>query len=283
MTSRAAAGDDTAPIVDRLWAYSREFTAAADAALGTEYIENGQILALGALAKRREANVADLATIASLERRQLMEFLQVLASRGILELGQAKTDRRRRIARITPRGTRELAKAEASLAAFFESSAPLALEIAELTADPSATRSVGSDAAGGAADAFDLALLFAEVGMEIGRSVRSTLGEGGWQSVRGRRGPALDAILRHPVCRPVTLAAELGLSPAGTTYLIDALITDGLVERTRDIPNDRRGVRIVVTDAGRQAAGAFGVACAQNTRLIHDRFSTIYAEASAAA
>jgi DNA-binding MarR family transcriptional regulator len=51
---------------------------------------------------------------------------------------------------------------------------------------------------------------------------------------------------------PGELAAKLELSSGAMTNRIDRLEEDGLVERRRD-PDDRRGVRVGLTDAGLEA------------------------------
>jgi DNA-binding MarR family transcriptional regulator len=51
---------------------------------------------------------------------------------------------------------------------------------------------------------------------------------------------------------PGELSAKLELSSGAMTNRIDRLEADGLVERKRD-PDDRRGVRVELTDAGNEA------------------------------
>jgi DNA-binding MarR family transcriptional regulator len=53
--------------------------------------------------------------------------------------------------------------------------------------------------------------------------------------------------LADEVLTPGRLAAELALSPAATTALVDRLVAADLVERVRDLP-DRRQVRLRLTD-----------------------------------
>ena len=48
-----------------------------------------------------------------------------------------------------------------------------------------------------------------------------------------------------------TIAAQIGVPPSSLTGMVDTLVERGLVERRAD-PNDRRIVRIALTDAGRQ-------------------------------
>lgn len=57
---------------------------------------------------------------------------------------------------------------------------------------------------------------------------------------------------------PGTLAAELRLSSAACTALVDRLTASGLVRRAPD-PGDRRRVRLVVTPAAKHLGEAFFV------------------------
>ncbi len=63
--------------------------------------------------------------------------------------------------------------------------------------------------------------------------------------VLARRGPQ----------QPIAVAAELAMSQASLTGLVDGLVTDGLVVRVRH-PTDGRAQLLTLTDAGTAAAGA---------------------------
>jgi DNA-binding MarR family transcriptional regulator len=52
--------------------------------------------------------------------------------------------------------------------------------------------------------------------------------------------------------RASELAAQVGVSRPTLTSLVDGLAQAGLVQRV-PVPSDRRGIQLVVTDAGRQA------------------------------
>lgn len=67
----------------------------------------------------------------------------------------------------------------------------------------------------------------------------------------GPRGFALlSTVVHHDPPSQLALAGRLGIDPTATTYLIDALVEAGLVERRQD-QTDRRARRIVPTEAGR--------------------------------
>jgi DNA-binding MarR family transcriptional regulator len=60
---------------------------------------------------------------------------------------------------------------------------------------------------------------------------------------------------RHPGLTATEVAAEMSLSPAAITGLINKLEDDGLVERRRE-RDDRRVVRLILTDRARAATKA---------------------------
>jgi DNA-binding MarR family transcriptional regulator len=70
---------------------------------------------------------------------------------------------------------------------------------------------------------------------------------------------ALGTLVRHGPVRPGTLAGHLGIAPRSATEVVDALEERGLVLRRTD-PDDRRATLVVVTDAGRELAGALRAA-----------------------
>jgi len=65
---------------------------------------------------------------------------------------------------------------------------------------------------------------------------------------------ALHVMLRSSEegARPTTIAERLHVAPRSATDVIDALVSKGLATRVPD-PDDRRAVRIHVTDEGREA------------------------------
>jgi DNA-binding MarR family transcriptional regulator len=67
----------------------------------------------------------------------------------------------------------------------------------------------------------------------------------------GPRGYQVLSAIVHAVPRTqLVLAQQLGIDRTVMTYLLDALVSAGLVERQSD-PADRRARRVVATDAGR--------------------------------
>jgi DNA-binding MarR family transcriptional regulator len=66
---------------------------------------------------------------------------------------------------------------------------------------------------------------------------------------------ALAVLLGHGDLRLSELSDHLHIAPRSTTEVVDALTERGLAERHPD-PDDRRAVRVRLTDAGREAATA---------------------------
>jgi len=66
----------------------------------------------------------------------------------------------------------------------------------------------------------------------------------------------LKAVLVHGPLRMSMIGRHMGISKPYMTALVDALISDGLVERVPD-PDDRRVVNVRITDAGREEVKGF--------------------------
>lgn len=72
---------------------------------------------------------------------------------------------------------------------------------------------------------------------------------------------------------PGALREVLGLSSAGTSYVIDRLARAGHVQRHRDHPTDSRVVHLRYTEQGRDVALAFFGPLGQATETVMDGFS----------
>ena len=69
------------------------------------------------------------------------------------------------------------------------------------------------------------------------------------------------------------IAAEIGLTPAAVTSLVDRLVARGLLLRRRS-ETDRRQVLVEMTDAARKATQRYYGPIAKEGRAALDRFST---------
>ncbi|GAB2857285.1 hypothetical protein GCM10027176_69680 [Actinoallomurus bryophytorum] len=73
---------------------------------------------------------------------------------------------------------------------------------------------------------------------------------------------------------PARLREHIGLSSAGTTYVIDRLEEAGYVRRTQDHPRNRRMVRLRYTEQGLATVAAFFRPISRRTNLVMDGFDT---------
>ena len=62
---------------------------------------------------------------------------------------------------------------------------------------------------------------------------------------------ALFMLHREGACGVTEIGEHLGITPAGTSQMLNRLVEDGLIERTEDAL-DRRAKRIVLTARGRE-------------------------------
>ena len=89
---------------------------------------------------------------------------------------------------------------------------------------------------------------------------------------------ALRATPRLPVSE---LAASAGVAPPTATRMLDALVRDGLAERT-PCTDDRRVVHIALTDAGREAVAEAAERVAAGRARVRDQLTPAEQEQAAA-
>jgi DNA-binding MarR family transcriptional regulator len=89
---------------------------------------------------------------------------------------------------------------------------------------------------------------------------------------------ALRATPRLPVSE---LAASAGVAPPTATRMLDALVRDGLAERT-PCTDDRRVVHIALTDAGREAVAEAAERVAAGRARVRDQLTPVEQEQAAA-
>ncbi len=236
--------------------YAAAFTAVLDARFGTDYIDDGQVLALHALRLRGSSLVSELADATALDGEAVLRFMRELRTRGLVTSERAAGDRRQRAYSFTDAGAAAAGRTESDLARFFAQCAALADEIADLTASE-ASGSGSRDMPGvGLLDPWARAADISRTGQQLSRAIVDRLGEDRERKVQGRRILAVLVICSRADVRPSTLADELGLSAAGATYLLDVLERDGLVTRERKAEGDRRATCVLATAEGLAAATA---------------------------
>ena len=81
----------------------------------------------------------------------------------------------------------------------------------------------------------------------------------------------LAALAEHPGARPGQLARLLNMRPNTVTTIVNALSARGMLDRVA-AEDDRRAVRLTVTEAGRQAVLAWQ---ATNAAVLHLALSTL--------
>jgi len=81
----------------------------------------------------------------------------------------------------------------------------------------------------------------------------------------------LAALAEHPGARPGQLARALNMRPNTVTTIVNALSARGMLDRVT-AEDDRRAVRLTVTEAGRQAVVAWQ---ATNAAVLHLALSTL--------
>lgn len=96
-----------------------------------------------------------------------------------------------------------------------------------------------------------------------------------WESM-GVTFPQLRILFRvrgHPGIDVRGLAQGLGISPSAASQQVDKLVARGLLDRRED-PDDRRHVRLELTDLGRQAAGEISRASRSHVESVLSALST---------
>jgi DNA-binding MarR family transcriptional regulator len=91
----------------------------------------------------------------------------------------------------------------------------------------------------------------------------------------------LEALRTTPRLPVSELAASAGVAPPTATRMLDALVRDGLAERT-PCTDDRRVVHIALTAAGRAAVAEAGERVAANRARVRDQLAPAEQEQAAA-
>ena len=84
----------------------------------------------------------------------------------------------------------------------------------------------------------------------------------------------LTALAEHPGARPGQLARRLNMRPNTVTTIVNALSARGMLERVA-ADDDRRAIKLTVTEAGRQAVLSWQ---ATNAAVLHLALSTLPAK-----
>ncbi len=91
----------------------------------------------------------------------------------------------------------------------------------------------------------------------------------------------LEALRESPRLPVSELAATAGVAPPTATRMLDALVRDGIAERT-PCDRDRRVVQITLTDSGREAVAAAAERIGAGRARVRDQLSPAEQEEAAA-
>ena len=91
----------------------------------------------------------------------------------------------------------------------------------------------------------------------------------------------LEALRETPRLPVSELAALAGVAPPTATRMLDALVRDGIAERTQ-CDRDRRVVQVTLTDSGREAVAAAAERIGAGRARVRDQLSAAEQEEAAA-
>ncbi|WP_062530761.1 MarR family transcriptional regulator [Demequina rhizosphaerae] len=262
-------------LVDCISDYAAAFTSVLDTSFGTDYIDDGQVLALETLRLRGPSRVAEIEASTQLEPDAVLRFMRELRGRRLVESSRAAVDRRQRAYHLTDAGWAAVRRTASDLEAFFADYAPLAGEVVRLTEAQAPARTAVEPPPADDPDPWTVAAGISRTGQQLSRAIVARLGAERESKVQGRRIIAMIAICSQGEMRPSALAEELGLSAAGATYLIDVLERHGLVTRERSLAGDRRTKRVVATTEGLAAAVAVHDALQDIAPVLHAQFARL--------
>lgn len=228
--------------------YTLRLTRVTEEWLGEGSTDNTDLQVLLAVWRLPEPGPSEIMAAVRIPRSTLARALSRLLERGLVERRPHPGDRRRATLHVTSRGRDGITRYEHALTDFFAEAEPVIKEVLLLLGHqppPSTSHAPRPDV-----------LLVAEqmttAGSAFVREVLPRLRPYGVAEVADRF--ALME-LAQAWSRPSWLAEDLGLSPAGTTSLLERLESAGLVVREAGgLDSDRRAVVVHLTSRGRRAA-----------------------------
>ncbi len=235
--------------------YSRGLNRVTDRWLGDQGTDNTDLQILLAVLAGDGMGPSDVVAAIGMPRSTVARGLARLQERGFVERRTQPVDHRRASLHLTPDGRRGIGRLERAMVDFFGEAEPLVKEFLVLLGhDP-----VVPTAPETAPRMLDLFWSMGAWGSAFGRDLRPRMRRFG---ADGRIEQHALTVLGHGRARPTQLADELGLSPAGTTSLLDRLEAAGLLVREAGaLDSDKRAVLVRLTPRGRRAVrtllGAF--------------------------
>lgn len=263
--------DDMIAATVLLARFSAGFTVLVDRHLGSDWAENGEILALVSLRHDEPPTTRQIAELSGLNRRAVSRLISRLQTDGLVVTEPSPTDHRAVIVRTTDLGRDRFTLLAQDLDSFFHRSHTTATEICELLeASPQDVP---------AADALDLLEHLATVGADLARSMTAAAGPTG---LPGRQRVALVQIASHDAVRPTDLGESLMVGRSAIAYVVDLLCAKGLITRRRNaLPGDHRAVVLTATPAGHRVVDAVYRSIRDNTPQLGAVFAAIRSRAGA--
>jgi DNA-binding MarR family transcriptional regulator len=228
--------------------YTRGLNRVTDQWLGDQGSDNNDVQILLAVQASLGAGPSTLVTTLGMPRSTLARGVARLLERQLVERRVDQVDHRRAGLYLTRTGEQAVTRLEHALADFFGESEPMVKEIILLLGgDPEpAPGELGLPV-------LDIVARMSAAGAAYGRDMLPRMRAGFATSETADRWALM--ILAEAWARPSSLADQLGLSPAGTTSMLERLEASGLVVReSGGLDSDRRAVVVHLTPRGRRAA-----------------------------
>ena len=233
-----------------LMRYSLELTDRIERVAGTGTSGNHEIQVLTHLQVHGPSCRKDLIALTGLSRTGVAQLLERLHQLGLVENHADARDHRIVASALTRSGRRRVGQIERAFSEYFASPNPLVKELLDLLSEPASRPSPTTRNATTSLHALGR---LGAVGARISSQLDAVIG-----LTETRQRLALATLADWGEARPGQLAAELGLTSGGATYLVDGLESAGLVERLYGtVPTDRRAVVIRLTPSGRAASQRF--------------------------
>lgn len=247
--------------------FSDEMTMLVDAAMGSDWAENEEILALIALSDPVPPTTRQIAEVSGLHRRAVTRLVTRLVDDDLVTVLRDALDGRQVRVSLTAEGRQRVMTLERNLEAFFVEAHDDAAQVLALLG--CRTRAVLRN------DVRPLGMLqwVVTVGVQLVDAIEGPAARG---RIAGRQRAALLMVAAEPVLRLSELSPALGVTPSGATYVVDQLCDRGLLIRRRaEAPDDKRAVLLEATGPGRDAAAGVYRAMERHKAALCELFAAI--------
>lgn len=241
---------DRRAVASLLGRFSDEMTLVVDRWMGSDWADNGEILALVALADPQPPSTRLLAECSGMHRRGVTRLMARMRADGYLTTERSPRDGREVLARLTPAGRSRYASMTADLDAYFDDAHGVVCDLVRLLGCPDSSPLL-SPVPPPPSGPIGLLAQIVTVGRELGSSIEADTPV---SQLSGRARSALVQVAGTERVRPSELSPSLGMTRGGVAYVVDDLSRRGLVIRREAVKgDDRRAVFLEVTEAGRRS------------------------------